>query len=33
VMRAIERVEGGEAVEREEIFGKPPHTGEADQAS
>jgi len=33
VMRAIERVEGVEAVEREEIFGKPPHTGEADQAS
>ena len=33
VMRAMERVEGVQAVEREEIFGKPPHTGEADQAS
>ena len=33
VMRAIERVEGVEAVEREEIFGKPPRSGEADAAS
>jgi GTP pyrophosphokinase len=33
VMRAIERVEGVEAVEREEIFGKPPRAGEADAAS
>ena len=33
VMRAIEREEGVEAVEREEIFGKPPRSGEADAAS
>jgi len=33
VMRAIERVDGVEAVEREEIFGKPPRSGEADAAS
>jgi guanosine-3',5'-bis(diphosphate) 3'-pyrophosphohydrolase len=33
VMRAVERVEGVEAVEREEIFGKPPRSGEADAAS
>ena len=33
VMRAIEKVEGVEAVEREEVFGKPPRSGEADAAS
>jgi len=33
VMRAMERVEGVEAVEREEIFGKPPRSGETDAAS
>ena len=33
VMRAVERVEGVEAVEREQIFGKLPRAGEADAAS
>jgi GTP diphosphokinase / guanosine-3',5'-bis(diphosphate) 3'-diphosphatase len=33
VMRAVERVEGVDTVQREEIFGKPPGTGEADAAS
>ncbi len=33
VMHAIERVEGVEAVEREEVFGKPRRSGEADAAS
>ena len=33
VMRAMERVDGVESVEREEIFGKPPRPGEADAAS
>ncbi len=33
VMRAMQRVEGVEAVEREEIFGKPPRAGESDAAS
>ncbi|MBI4363816.1 MAG: bifunctional (p)ppGpp synthetase/guanosine-3',5'-bis(diphosphate) 3'-pyrophosphohydrolase [Candidatus Latescibacteria bacterium] len=33
VMRAVERVDGVEAVEREQIFGKLPRPGEADAAS